>query len=144
MILLGCLHVSAQQNTFKQTGVASYYSTKFEGRKTANGEKFTNNGYTAAHNRLKFGTYVKVTNTRTGKWVVVRINDKLHQSNKRIVDLTRRAAKQLGLMSKGVTKVRLEVIPKEEGKEWIEAQMKYITPNHKKEEAALKGTKKAR
>jgi len=125
--------------------MASYYSTKFEGRKTANGEKFTNNAYTAAHNRLKFGTYVRVTNLRSGKWVVVRINDKLHHQNKRVVDLTRRAAKQLGLIAHGISKVQLEIVPKEEGEEWIEAQMKYISPEHTKhEEIAGDGEKKAK
>lgn len=84
-----------------QYGVASFYSNKFNGRKTANGEIFSQQKLTAAHNSLPLGTYVKVTNLRNGRTVVVKINDRLHHRNKRIIDLTRAAATKLGLLKAG-------------------------------------------
>lgn len=94
-------------------GTASFYSARFEGKKTASGEPFTNKGYTAASNNLPLGTWVKVTNTRNGKSVVVKINDKMHPKMKkkgRVIDLTRAAAQKLQFLGKGLTKVRLEVV----------------------------------
>src|ERR1700741_3187623 len=66
-------------------GTASYYADKFNGRRTANGEIFSNNEMTAAHNTLPLGTYVKVTNLRNGRSVIVRITDRLHHKNTRII-----------------------------------------------------------
>lgn len=93
-------------------GVASYYANKFNGRLTANGEIFSNNDMTAAHNTLPLGTYVKVTNLRNGRWVVVRITDRLHYANVRIIDLTRKAAGKLGFITRGITRVKVEVVSK--------------------------------
>jgi rare lipoprotein A len=95
-----------------QYGVASFYSNKFNGRKTANGEIFSQQKFTAAHNSLPLGTYVRVTNLRNGRTVVVKINDRLHHRNKRIIDLTRAAAQKLGFIKSGVTRVKLEVLGK--------------------------------
>lgn len=91
-------------------GTASYYADKFNGRKTANGETFSNQEMTAAHNSLPLGTYVKVTNTRNGRWVVVRITDRLHEQNTRIIDLTKKAAGKLGFIARGLTRVKVEVV----------------------------------
>jgi rare lipoprotein A len=96
----------------KTQGVASYYANKFNGRLTANGEIFSNNDMTAAHNTLPLGTYVKVTNLRNGRWVVVRITDRLHYANTRIIDLTRKAAGKLGFVTRGLTRVKIEVVSK--------------------------------
>lgn len=103
--------VSAGKNKI-QYGVASFYANKFSGRKTANGEIFNQQKFTAAHNSLPLGTYIKVTNLRNGKTVVVKVNDRLHHRNKRLVDLTYAAAKKLGFVKSGVTKVKVEVLGK--------------------------------
>ncbi len=95
-----------------QYGMASFYSNKFNGRKTANGEIFNNQKLTAAHNTLPLGTYVRVTNLRNKRSVIVRINDRLHHKNKRIIDLSRLAASKLGFISSGLTRVKLEVLGK--------------------------------
>lgn len=95
------------QKTIK--GKASYYAKHFEGRKTATGEVFKNNEFTAASNRFKLGTYVKVTNILNGKSVIVRINDRM--GNKvRIIDLSRIAAKALGYIENGLAQVKVEEI----------------------------------
>lgn len=95
-----------------QYGVASYYSHKFHGRKTSSGEIFNQNKLTGAHNSLPLGTYVKVTNLRNGKSVIVKIKDRLHHKNKRVIDLTRAAAVKLGFIKSGLARVKLEVLGK--------------------------------
>ena len=100
-------------------GTASYYSGRFEGIKTASGEKFSNKAYTGASNSLKLGTWVKVTNVKNGKWVVVKINDRMHPRMKkkgRVIDLTRAAAQKLQFLNKGLAKVKLEVVEVPGGK----------------------------
>ena len=91
-------------------GLASFYSDKFEGKKTASGEVFTQAKMTCAHNTLPFGTKIRVTNLDNGKFVIVKVNDRLHHRNPRLVDLTTAAAKQLKFKGKGVVKVRVEVV----------------------------------
>lgn len=90
-----------------QEGMASYYKS---GRKTANGEKFNPNGYTAAHRSLKFGTKVRVTNLRNGRSVIVRINDRGPFVRGRIIDLSFGAARAVGLHDSGVAKVSVAVL----------------------------------
>jgi len=89
-------------------GTASYYANKFEGRKTASGEIFDNDSMTAAHNTLPLGTLVKVTNLSNGRSVIVKITDRLHATNTRIIDLTQTAARQLGFLTNGLARVRVE------------------------------------
>lgn len=89
------------------TGYATYYKS---GKRTANGEKFNPMGMTAAHRTLPFGTRVKVTNTRTGKSVIVRINDRGPFIKGRIIDLSLGAAKVVGLTRSGVAKVKITVL----------------------------------
>lgn len=94
-------------------GVASFYSANLDGTKTATGEIFRNSKLTGASNNLKLNTWVKVTNLKNGKVVVVRINDRMHPSMKkkgRVIDLSRSAAQKLDFMKDGLTKVKLEVI----------------------------------
>jgi len=98
------------------TGKASFYSKNLDGTKTATGEIFRNKNFTAASNHFKLNTWVRVTNLKNGKTVVVRINDRMHRkmSKKgRVVDLSRVAASQLGFLGHGITKVKVEVVPKE-------------------------------
>jgi rare lipoprotein A len=93
-------------------GQASFYSNKFHGRKTANGEIFDQNKLTCACNVLPLGTWIKVTNLRNSRTVVVKTNDRLHPRMKRIIDLTRAAATKLGFVSAGLTRVKIEVLGK--------------------------------
>lgn len=90
-----------------QTGVASYYKS---GRLTANGESFNPNGYTAAHRSLKFGTWVRVTNLRNGRSVIVRINDRGPFVGGRIIDLAYGAAMAVGMHNSGLAKVQVAIL----------------------------------
>ncbi len=94
----------------KTTGTASFYAKKFNGRKTSSGEKFSSDSLTAAHKKLKFGTYVLVRNLKNDSTVVVKINDRLPQKSKRSIDLTLRAAKQLNFVKSSLTKVEITVL----------------------------------
>jgi rare lipoprotein A len=91
-------------------GIASYYNNKFEGRKTASGERYKKHLMTAAHRSYPFGTFVRVRSTLTGKSVVVRINDRGPRSDNRIIDVSRAAALQLGILKDGIAMVKLEVV----------------------------------
>jgi rare lipoprotein A len=93
-------------------GTASFYSNSFNGKKTANGEIYSHKKMTAACNLLPLGTWIKVTNLRNGKSVVVKTNDRLHSKMKRVVDLSREAADKLDYVKSGLTRVRVEVIGK--------------------------------
>jgi len=93
-------------------GTASYYSNSFNGKKTANGEIYSHKKMTAACNVLPLGTWIRVTNLRNGKSVVVKTNDRLHTRMKRVVDLSREAAEKLGYVKSGLARVRVEVIGK--------------------------------
>jgi rare lipoprotein A len=76
---------------FKREAHASYYADKFNGRRTTSGRKFDNNKYTAAHKKLPFGTKVRVTNEKNGKWVIVEITDRGPFVKSREIDLSKRA-----------------------------------------------------
>ena len=103
-------------------GIASFYHSKYNGKTTSNGEKYNSKKYTAASNTLKLGTYAKVTNPENGKSVYVKINDRLSKYNKRLIDLSKISATQLGYTKKGITDVIVEVVPEDEGKEQIAQQ----------------------
>jgi rare lipoprotein A len=92
-----------------EEGIASFYSDKFQGKKTAAGAVYDKNGLTASHKKLPYGTKVRVTNVENGKSVVVTVNDRMRQSNKAVIDVTRRAADELGFAKAGQAKVKLEV-----------------------------------
>lgn len=95
------------------TGLATYYAQKFEGGLTATGEIFRHSKLTAASNVFALNTWVKVTNMLTGKYIIVRINDRMHPSmtkKGRILDLTMTAAKQLHIVNRGVAKVKIETL----------------------------------
>ncbi|QTM01073.1 septal ring lytic transglycosylase RlpA family protein [Mannheimia sp. ZY171111] len=95
-----------------QTGVASYYANKFNGRRTASGETFSNAKMTAAHKTLPFGTLVEVTNLRNGRSVVVRVNDRGPYAHTRVVDLSSAAAKKIGMHRSGIAKVKIAILHK--------------------------------
>jgi rare lipoprotein A len=92
-----------------QEGIASYYGKRFHLKKTANGEIFNMEEMTAAHKNLPFGTKLKVTNLKNGRSVWVRINDRLPQTSKRIIDLSRGAAMELEMIRDGIVPIKLEV-----------------------------------
>lgn len=95
---------------YSEVGTASYYADKFHGRRTASGEIFDKNGYTAAHKTLALGSYALITNLRNGKKVIVRINDRGPFSKTRIIDLSKGAAKVIGMVGAGTAKVRVEAM----------------------------------
>ena len=95
---------------YVQIGYASWYGKKFHGRPTASGEIYNMYDLTAAHKKLPLGTYVKVTNLSNGKSVVVKINDRGPYVGNRIIDLSYAAAKKIGMVEKGVQKVKIEAI----------------------------------
>ncbi len=91
-----------------ETGVASYYSDSFNGKQTANGERFNNKDLTAAHKTLPFGTKVKVLNPKNGKSVKVRINDRGPFVAGRIIDLSKLAAQKIDMINAGILQVVLK------------------------------------
>ncbi|WMN05938.1 septal ring lytic transglycosylase RlpA family protein [Marivirga arenosa] len=99
-----------------QTGKASFYADKFEGKLTASGEKYKHNKLTAAHKTLPFGTVVKVTNTSNNQAVEVRINDRGPFVEGRVIDLSRSAAEKLKFINQGLAEVKIEVIDAGDGK----------------------------
>lgn len=98
------------QYTYYQTGMASYYGGKWHGKRTANGEIFDTYKLTAAHKTLPFNTRVRVTNLSNGKSVIVRINNRGPYVKGRVIDLSQAAFSAIANMSKGVTKVKLEIV----------------------------------
>jgi len=99
-----------QQLLARMRGRASWYGPRFQGRRTANGERFNPSAYTAAHRSLPFGTKVKVINLRNRRSVVVRINDRGPYVRGRIIDLSKAAARSIGMIGQGTAPVRLQVI----------------------------------
>lgn len=99
-----------------QSGKASFYADKFEGRPTASGEKYKHNKLTAAHKSLPFGTKVKVTNIANNQTVEVTINDRGPYVDGRIIDLSKSAAEKLGFVNLGLADVQVEVIDAGQGK----------------------------
>jgi rare lipoprotein A len=102
---LGAIPAAAEETQPVQTGAASWYGPGFHGKRTANGETFNTNALTAAHKTLPFGTELRVTNERTGKSAVVRINDRGPYAHGRVIDLSKAAAEAVGIS--GVGKVTL-------------------------------------
>jgi rare lipoprotein A len=93
-----------------EIGWASYYSDKFHGRHTANGERYDREGLTAVHPCLPFGTIIKVTNLRNHHSVHLRINDRRRFHHGRLLDVSKRAARELGFVGAGLAKVAVEVV----------------------------------
>ncbi|MBJ7554919.1 septal ring lytic transglycosylase RlpA family protein [Marinomonas spartinae] len=100
----------SESRGFVEYGKASYYADKYQGRKTANGERFNQHALTAAHKRLAFGSRVKVINLANGKSVVVRINDRGPYTSDRIIDLSKAAFKRIANIHKGVINVKIIVL----------------------------------
>jgi rare lipoprotein A (peptidoglycan hydrolase) len=104
-------HLSAPPKPIKVwVGNASWYGTEFNGKKTANGERFNAEGLTAAHPSLPFGSWVRVVNPRNGKFELVRINDRGPYQEGREIDVSYRVARKIGLIGPGVRQVQLELM----------------------------------
>ena len=102
---------SAAKPNHKEVGEASWYGPGFHGKETANGETFNQNKMTAAHPSLPLGTKAEVTNLENGKKVEVRINDRGPYAEDRVIDVSRAAAKRLGMEEEGTTEVKIESKP---------------------------------
>lgn len=112
LLLLGC---SSKKNVsgkiYKKKAQVSYYADKFNGRKTASGEKFSNRKLTAAHRTLTFGTKIKVTNIANQKWVIVTVNDRGPFKKNRELDLSKEAFMQItDNKNHGTLYVTIEII----------------------------------
>jgi rare lipoprotein A len=110
LVLACCAGAASAETTEIQTGKASWYGRGHIGKRTASGEIFTGKGHTAAHRTLPLGAVVRVLDSRTGRSVVVRINDRGPYVGDRIIDLSERAATDLGLRERGVGEVTLEIL----------------------------------
>ena len=104
------VNTSSVEYLNRGTMKASWYGPKFHGKLTANGEIYDQMALTAAHKSLKFGTLLKVTNPKNGKSVIIRINDRGPYIGDRELDLSKGAATELGLIEKGVARVKIEEI----------------------------------
>jgi rare lipoprotein A len=93
-----------------QYGIASFYADKFEGRKTCTDEIFSQSKLTAACNTLPLNCWVRVTNMKNKKSVVVRINDRMHPANPRLIDMSKAAARTLGFTGAGLARVKIEYL----------------------------------
>ena len=108
-ILFSSIFLYAKAQT-SETGLASYYSDKFEGKTTASGEVYSSSKMTAAHRSLPFGTRVKVTNSANDRSVIVIVNDRGPFVKDRIIDLSKGAAVKLGYIEEGVAKVKIDIL----------------------------------
>jgi rare lipoprotein A len=110
LLIAGC--AGLQQTSREETGVASYYGEQFRGRATASGERYDPDKLTAAHPSYPMGTRVRVTNLKNSRSVVVRLNDRGPYKAGRIIDLSAHAAREIGMLVDGITRVRIQVVAK--------------------------------
>lgn len=111
--IMGRWYYPKEDYDYSEVGMASWYGDDFHAKKTANGEKYDMNTLTAAHRTLPLPSIVKVTNLENGRSLVVRVNDRGPYAKERIIDLSKRAAGLLGYQTKGITKVKVEIMEKE-------------------------------
>lgn len=127
-------HVLDSSRDYVERGIASWYGTKFQGRRTSSGEPYDMFRYTAAHRTLPLPTYAQVTNMENGRSVIVRINDRGPFKDSRIIDLSYIAAQKLGFADKGMARVEVRAIdpqsggqpervdvPRQDGTIWLQA-----------------------
>lgn len=105
---LALLALTSATGAAQDSGIAVYYGDHFQGKPAANGEIYSHEALTAAHNGLPFGAEVLVTNLSNGKSVLVKINDRMRRNSKVLIDLSRSAAEQLGFLKEGKTRVKIE------------------------------------
>jgi peptidoglycan lytic transglycosylase len=107
LAIVGMVGLAAAQTA--ESGTAKFYSDKFQGKKTSSGEAYDKAALTASHKKLAYGTKVKVTNVANDKSVVVTVNDRLSRKSSAVIDVSRKAAEELGFVKSGSAKVKLEV-----------------------------------
>ncbi|ATR81919.1 septal ring lytic transglycosylase RlpA family protein [Pseudomonas sp. FFUP_PS_473] len=107
-LVAGCASHDIDPHGYDESGTASYYGARHHGKRTASGEPFNQRALTAAHRSLPFGTQVRVTNLNNQRSVVVRINDRGPHTRGRLIDLSRAAAEQLGMIRSGTARVRVQ------------------------------------
>lgn len=122
LLFLGLASLQAEEEFYRESGLASWYGPGFQGKLTANGERFDTNKLTAAHKSLPFGSLVRVINRENGKEVVVRINDRGPFVPGRIIDLSRAAAARIEMLENGTVPVHLELLEPVAGIAETEAQ----------------------
>ncbi|HAS41275.1 MAG TPA: hypothetical protein DCS93_12390 [Microscillaceae bacterium] len=110
MYVFGGFSTIYAQKTFRQRGIASYYIDRFDGRQTASGEIFDNQDLVGSHKKLPFNSMIKVTNLANNRSVIVRINDRGPYAHGRIIDVSKAAARKIGLLSTGTAKVMIEAV----------------------------------
>jgi rare lipoprotein A len=116
LLLLFLIAFASVASAQTQTGKASFYADKFEGARTASGEKYKKKKLTGAHKSLPFGTKVRVTNLANNQSVIVTINDRGPYIDGRVIDVSKAAAEKLGFVNQGLAEVQLEVIDPGDGK----------------------------
>jgi rare lipoprotein A len=104
----GCLHGRPATALLEEEGLASFYADRLQGRPTASGQPYDRAALTCAHRTAPFGARLRVTDLETGRSVVVTVNDRGPHVAGRVVDLSRAAAERLGLIGRGVARVRVE------------------------------------
>ncbi len=109
-VIAGRTYVPQENPNYKAEGIASWYGDDFHGRRTANGEVFDRTSISAAHPTLPMPSYVRVTNLRNERSIIVRINDRGPYHQNRVIDVSHRTADLLGFSSNGVAKVRVEFV----------------------------------
>lgn len=94
----------------EKEGLCSFYADRFDGLNTSNGEQYDKNLYTAAHKSLPFNTILAIFNLKTDKYVIVRVNDRGPHRKTRLIDISKAAADELGIVKLGITKVRIKIL----------------------------------
>lgn len=110
-------HIMASSKGYKQKGMASWYGEPFHGRKTASGEVYDMNQISAAHKTLPLHTWVEVKNLENNKKMVLRINDRGPFIDGRIIDLSRKAAEEMGMLRAGIAKVSVRAISEKKARQ---------------------------
>jgi len=136
--VMGQSYVPKYEPEFVEQGLASWYGPGFHGRSTASGEQYDQNEMTAAHRTLPLPSIVKITLLKTGKSVKARVNDRGPFSKKRVIDVSEKTAKELGLKRYGVAEVKVEYL--QEDTEQYLAKMGIPEPDWMKERRAVAGT----
>jgi rare lipoprotein A len=114
VLLVGCATAGGRHATLRassEVGLASFYAHRYHGQPTASGIAYDEHDLTAAHPTLPFGTRVRVTNLENDRSVVVKITDRGPFVRGRVIDVSRRAARDLGFLGAGTARVRVEVLP---------------------------------
>ena len=138
--IAGRWYYPKEDYNYSETGMASWYGEDFNGKMTANGERYNMNTLTAAHRTLPLPCIVKVTNLQNGRSIIARVNDRGPYVKDRIIDLSKHGAQLLGYMGQGTTKVKVEILAKES--KALKAAM--LNEPLADQEAALAAAEKAR